>query len=124
MADPTDERKAAREWREKNLALESFNQVQGYLGQHTAPWSDETVAAYARTVSDPLREQAVDACLDMANRYDFDIEGCDGDELLRYGEGITCCFRLAYIIKYGTMPPKGDAWQTEFTARAAALTKE
>jgi len=61
------------------------------------------------------REQAARACVDMAERYDADIEGCDADELLEYGEGITCSFRLAYIIKYGKFPPEGDAWMTEFS---------
>jgi hypothetical protein len=61
---------------------------------------------------------AVMACIDMATRYDFDIEGCSGDELLKYGEGISCCFRLAHIIKYGKHPGAGDAWQTEFAELA------
>ena len=59
---------------------------------------------------------AVNVCLDMAERYDTDIEGCDGDELLRHGEGIACSIPgLAYIIKYGKFPPEGDAWSVEFT---------
>jgi hypothetical protein len=67
------------------------------------------------------REHASDACLDMADRYDADIEGCDADELLRYGEGISASFRLAYIIKYGKFPPAGDAWSTELVERMRAI---
>ena len=70
--------------------------------------------------------KAVTACVDMAERYDADIEGCDADELIEYCEGITCSLRLAYIIKYGTFPPKGDAWSHEIRVmfeaiRAAAI---
>ena len=68
-------------------------------------------------------DSVVNVCLDMANRYDEDIEGCDADELIRYGEGITCCFRLAYIFKYGKFPPKGDAWSSEFTAYSRVLPR-
>lgn len=60
------------------------------------------------------RSRAVSICIDMAERYDADIEGCDGDELVAYGEAITCCFRLAHIIKYDKFPPEGDAWSVEF----------
>jgi hypothetical protein len=66
---------------------------------------------------------AIKVCVDMAVRYDEDIEGCDGDELLRYGEGITCCFRLAYILKYGKFPPEGDAWSSEFAALSKILPR-
>ena len=59
-------------------------------------------------------DAVVKVCIDMANRYDEDIYGCGIDELIRYGEGITCCFRLAYIFKYGKFPPAGDAWFSEF----------
>lgn len=69
-------------------------------------------------------EAAVEACVDMAERYDTDIEGCDGDELLQYGEGITCSFRLAYIIKYGKFPPKGDAWSVEFAELFQEIRKK
>lgn len=71
-----------------------------------------------------INERAIKVCIDMAERYDTDIEGCDGDELIRYGEGITCCFRLAYIIKYGEFPPKGDAWSVEFTKMFDQIRKE
>ena len=71
-----------------------------------------------------INERAVKACVDMAERYDCDIEGCDADELLRYGEGIDCCFRLAYIIKYGEFPPKGDAWSVEFIELMRQMQKE
>jgi hypothetical protein len=71
-----------------------------------------------------VQDRAVRACVDMAERYDADIEGCDGDELLRYGEGIECSFRLAYIIKYGTFPPKGDAWSVEFVKILEQIRKE
>jgi hypothetical protein len=67
-----------------------------------------------RVAEDVVRNSAIRACVDMAERYDADIEGCDADELIRYGEAIDCCFRLAYIIKYGTFPPAGDAWSVEF----------
>jgi len=59
------------------------------------------------------RERAVRICIDMAERYDADIEGCDGDELIAYSEAISCCFRLAYIIKYDKFP-KDKGWDKEF----------
>jgi hypothetical protein len=61
------------------------------------------------------REDAARVCVDMAERYDADIEGCDGEELSRYSEAITCSFRLAYILKYDKFPPEGDdVWSAEF----------
>lgn len=70
------------------------------------------------------RERCIKICIDMANRYDEDIEGCNADELIRFGEGVTCCFRLAYIIKYEKFPPTlGDAWQTEFVEISKELYK-
>jgi hypothetical protein len=68
-------------------------------------------------------DKVVKVCIGMANRYDEDIEGCSADELLRYEEGITCCFRLAYFFRYGQMPLKGDAWSSEFAALAKRLPR-
>lgn len=71
-----------------------------------------------------VQDRAIHACVDMATRYDADIEGCDGDELIRYGEGITCCLRLAHIIKYGTFPtPDTYAWQVEFIEMFKKIAK-
>ena len=75
-------------------------------------------------VPDAERQRAIHICVDMAERYDTDIEGCDAEELVRYGEGISCAFRLAYIIKYGTFPPEGDAWSTEFVEMLKEIRKE
>jgi hypothetical protein len=50
------------------------------------------------------RDLAVKVALDMANRYDEDIEGCDGDELIAYSECISCCMHIAYILRYGKFP--------------------
>jgi hypothetical protein len=44
---------------------------------------------------------AVAMCREMAERYDEDIEGCDGEELTRYSEGIECSLRLAKWIGEG-----------------------
>lgn len=67
----------------------------------------------------------VEVCVDMANRYDEDIEGCDEEELIRYGEGINCCMRLAYFFQRGTMPPiEGDAWSTELATMAKHLSRD
>jgi hypothetical protein len=46
---------------------------------------------------------AVAMCKEMAERYDWDIEGCSGEELTRYSEGIECSLRLAYWI--GSLRP-------------------
>ena len=72
----------------------------------------------------PDNDAIVRICIDMANRYDEDIEGCDADELTRFGEGIRCCYRLAYIFKYGKMPPQGEAWGTEFSTLAKNLSRD
>jgi hypothetical protein len=77
-----------------------------------------------RAEVEAMRQAHIHACVDMAERYDADIEGCDGDELLRFGEGITCSFRLAYIIKYGKFPPEGDAWSTEFAVMLEDIRKQ
>lgn len=69
------------------------------------------------------QQRSIDACLGMADRYDIDFEGCDADELLEYGEGLRCSFRLAYIIKYGTFPPDGGDWRYEFGERMKAIRK-
>lgn len=59
---------------------------------------------------DAATETAVQICMDMADRYDNDIEGCDGDELLRYEEGFSCALRLAFILAFGRFPPKEGGW--------------
>lgn len=87
----------------------------------TALYGD-TLAAL-REACEWQKEQAVAACVDMAERYDADIEGCDADQLIEYGEGITCSFRLAYIIKYGKFPPEGDAWSVEFVEQLKAIRR-
>lgn len=48
-------------------------------------------------------KEAAEACREMAKRYDFDIEGCDADQLERYCEGIECSNRLADIIEKDEM---------------------
>ena len=55
-------------------------------------------------LQDEERERAIKIVLDMANRYDEDIEGCDGEQLIGYDEAIACCHRLAYVIKHGLYP--------------------
>lgn len=62
--------------------------------------------------------------LDMANRYDEDVEGCSGEELIAYGEAISCCYRLAYILKYGKYPDNSTPWAKEFIAEAKQLYKD
>ena len=69
-------------------------------------------------------ERAIKIVLDMANRYDEDIEGCTGNELGQYSEAISCCYRLAYIIKYGKFPQTIYPWGEEFVKMAKQLYKE
>jgi hypothetical protein len=52
-------------------------------------------------------------CREMAKRYDFDIEGCDGDELIRYTEGIACALRLARIFDKDEMHKWADGKNVE-----------
>ncbi len=70
------------------------------------------------------KRKAIRACIDMANRYDSDIEGCDGEDLITYTEGISCSYRLAYIIKYGKFPTKDFPLDKEFQSIAKELLDE
>ena len=42
-------------------------------------------------------QECADMCREMSRRYDADIEGCDGEQMIAYSEGCTCCNRLAEI---------------------------
>ena len=71
------------------------------------------------------RDWAVRVVLDMANRYDEDIEGCDGYELIRYTEAISCCFRLAFALKYSHFQSDGEEDKAKkLTKIAKQLYKE
>jgi len=70
------------------------------------------------------KRAGIRACVDMANRYDADIEGCDSEELIAYTEAILCAYRLAYIIKYDQFPSSKFPLEMEFKSLAKELLDE
>ena len=94
------------------------------FGNNHVWYQDDLVNLELRPRNSSYNGEAVRACVDMAERYDADIEGCDADELIRCGEGIECSFRLAHIIKYGKFPPAGDAWSVEFIEMMKELRRD
>src|SRR5208282_6089915 len=70
------------------------------------------------------KRAGIRACVDMANRCDADIEGCDSEELIAYTEAILCAYRLAYIIKYDQFPSSKFPLEMEFKSLAKELLDE